>query len=143
MLQDFGIKERPEGYESGADKVYARLNEVGQSEMKRLNLEQRHGEVKFDDKGDLHGKYYKEVKVYESFHPTDAQPTPRSAAGERGYNGYVEYSYRIFQSARKPNRAEALAETASVPTDERGRETYRYRFNSSGFWIGGSGETVR
>ena len=67
VLQDFGIKDRPEGYESGSDRVMARMNDVGKSEMKRLNLLERRGEVLYDDQDALRGRYYKAVKVYDRF----------------------------------------------------------------------------
>ena len=143
VMQDFGLKDRPDEYVSGADKVYARLNEVGQGEMKRLNIENRHGEIKFDEAGGIRGKYYKEVKVYESFHPLDANATGRTAGSStRGFVGYLEFGYRYFQGARKVNRTEAEAEVANIPTDNRSRETYRYRFNSAGQWMGGKGEPI-
>lgn len=143
VLQDFGVRERPEGYTSGTDRVYERLTEVGRSELRRMNTQGRHGEVKFEESGGLRAKYYKEVKVYENFYPLDAGPTARTSANERGYVGYIEYSYRIFQSARKSNRTEAAAEQATIPTTERGREKYRYRFSAGGVWRGGKGELVR
>ena len=91
----------------------------------------------------MRGRYYKEVKVYESYFPLDAEAVNTGSQTERGYQGYIEYRYRIYQSARKPTRAEAMAATADIPTDEEGRETYRYRFNSSGVWTGGEGEPSR
>ena len=47
VLQDFGLRERPEGYVSGADRVLERLSNVGAAEMKRMNLDGQHGDVKF------------------------------------------------------------------------------------------------
>lgn len=143
VLADFGLKDRPEGYVSGADQVSDRLAQVGETQMKRMNLRYRDGEVKFQEEGGLQGKYYKEVRVYEQARPIDAQPVSKGPTGERGYNGYIEYEYRVYQSERKPNRTEAAAAPADVPTDIRGRETYRYRFTPAGTWDGGEGEQVK
>lgn len=143
VLQDFGVRDRPEGYLSGADRVFERLGELGKSEIKRMNMEARNGEIKFEDTAGLRAKYYKEVKVYENSYPLDASPTSRTTAHERGYVGYIEYSYRVFQSPRKSNRTEAAAERATIPTYERGREKYRYRFSGGGLWSGGKGEKVK
>ena len=143
VLVDFGIREKPEGYVTGGDKVFARLTGVGKAEMRRINQEGRHGEVKFQDEGGVRGKYYKEVKVYEKFYPLDAQPVSKTAAGERGYTGYIEYSHRLFQSERKSNRAEAAAAQANIRTDRTGRETYRYTFGPGGVWDGAKGERTR
>lgn len=143
VLQDFGLRERPEGYVSGADRVFDRLTQVGRAELKRMNAEGRHGEVKFESAGGLRSKYYKEVKVYKEFYPLDSQPAARTATGDRGYVGYIEYSYEILEGARRNNRTEAAAENASIPTDNVGRETYRYSFNTGGVWSGGKGDKVR
>lgn len=144
VLQDFGIKDRPEGYVSGSDRVMERLNDVGKSELKRLNLKDRRGEVRYDDTDPLYGKYYRVVKVYERFYPLDANASGRtSGKRERGFVGYIEYSYSYHESPRKNSRAEAAAQLADIPTGEGGRETYRYRFNSGGMWNGGKGELVR
>lgn len=143
VLQDFGLRARPEGYVSGTDRVFERLNNIGKSEMKRLNMQGRHGKVMFEGEGSLRGKYYKEVKIYENYYPLDARPASRTATGDRGYIGFIEYAYRMHQSARKSNRTEAAAERATIPVDERGRETYRYKFNSGGYWNGGDGERTK
>lgn len=143
VMYDFGVGEAPEGYVSGSDRVFQKLPEVGETEMKRLNTEGRHGEVKFQEDG-LHGKYYKEVKVYDNFYPLDAQPTSRNSQGQDGgYVGFIEYSYTIYQSQRKDTRAEASAESARIATSESGRETYRYRFSTGGNWNGKKGERSR
>lgn len=143
VLMDWGIRERPEGYLSGSDRVFEKLSEVAKTEMKRLNQEGRHGTVKFQEEKGLRGKYYKEVKVYEDFYPLDAQPSSRATDNERGYVAYIEYSYRIHESERKTARAEAAAESANIATTQDGRETYRYRFSSGGTWSGAKGERVR
>lgn len=142
VLQDFGIKDRPEGYQSGSDKVFGRLSEVGTSELKRLNAAGRHGVIKFDEGDGVRGKYYKEVKVYENFYPSDAQRSGTGPVAERGYAGYIEYAYRIYQGRRCNNRTEAQAELSTIPTEERGRETLRYQFSSGGVWLGGDGQKV-
>ena len=143
VLGDFGLRERPEGYVSGSDKVVANLTAVGESEIKRLNLAEQHGTVKFQKEGGLQGKYYKEVKVYENFFPIDAQPVGRTAAYEGGYYGYIDYEYRIYQSERKSTGSEASSENASIATDETGRETYRYSFGTGGAWNGVKGDKTK
>ncbi|NIA13625.1 MAG: hypothetical protein GWP08_06045, partial [Nitrospiraceae bacterium] len=102
-----------------------------------------HGSIKFQRQNELRGKFYKEVKVYESFYPTDARAVSRSAGGEGGFHGYIEFAYRTYQSARKNTRAEAAGETASIPTDETGRETFRYTFGASGNWDGSKGTRTK
>ncbi len=144
VLQDFGLKSRPEGYVSGADRVYERLDQVGAVELKRMNQKGRHGEIAYEE-ADLRGLYYKKVKIYERFFPLDAHHVSRTSSDNdaRAYSGYVEYAYRIFESPRKPTRTEAQAETASIPTEETGRESYRYTFSTGGNWNGEAGERAR
>ena len=142
VMADFGLKERPEGYVSGSDKVFKQLDEVGMAEMKRLNQEGRHGEVKYQQDG-LRGAYYKAVKVYERAYPLDATHVNRASHETQSYIGFIEYQYRIYESPRKSTRAEASAASASIATEETGRESYRYTFNSSGVWNGGKGEKSR
>ena len=142
VLADFGLRDHPEGHVSGSDRVFEQLESVGAAEMKRLNAAGRHGEIKFEEEG-RRGQYYKEVKVYESFAPFDVSGTTGGGTRDRGYSGTIEYRYRIYQSERKPTRAEAAAESASIATDEAGRETYRYNFSTSGVWDGGQGERTR
>lgn len=144
VMYDFGVGEAPEGYVSGADRVFERLAEVGDTEMKRLNTAGRHGEIKFQEDG-LHGKFYKSVKVYENAYPLDAQSTSRnSQSRESGsYLGYIEYAYTVYESVRKDTRAEAAAESANIATSDTGRETYRYRFSEGGNWNGAKGEFTR
>lgn len=145
VMSDFGLKAKPEGYQSEADQVMQRLGNVGPAELKRLNIAEQQGHVKFQQDGELKGKYYKEVKVYESFYPTDAQAVSRAgnSDADRGFTGFIDYAYRMYQSPRKASSSEAEAESASIPTDITGRETYRYNFGGSGEWNGGKGEKVR
>jgi len=140
---DFGIGEKPEGYVTGAELVMSNLSKVGDTEMKRMNMASRHGEIKFQDEGGLKGKFYKEVKVYDACYPLDARAVTKAAEGDRGYVGLIEYSYRVYQSERFSTRAEAEAASASIPTDISGRETFRYRFSASGVWDGAPGELTR
>lgn len=140
---DFGIGEKPEGYESPTDRIMAQLDKVGKTELKRLNFDGRHGEVKFQEEGNLGGKYYKEVKVYEDYRPLEARAITRGTQGERGFVGLIQYSYRVYQSARTSNRTEAAAEPANIRTDLTGRETYRYSFGPGGVWDGAAGQLSR
>jgi hypothetical protein len=139
---DFGIGQKPEGYEAPSERVMSQLDGVGKSELKRMNVENRHGEVKFQEDGPYKGKYFKEVKKYEKHHPVEAKAVSRAAQGDRGYVGYVEYTYQMYQSERKSTRTEAAAASATIPTHETGRETYRYRFSSGGAWNSSKGERV-
>lgn len=144
VLQDFGLKARPEGYVSTTDRVREKLTAVGQTEMKRMNAEERNGEVKFQEQG-AGGQYYKEVKIYEKAYPLDARSMSGTGPRNEGpvYSGYVEYSYQVYQSARKSTRVQAEAESATIPTGITGRETYRYNFDGTGNWDGGKGEKSR
>lgn len=139
VMSDFGLAEKPEGYVSGADKVYESMNAVGEVEMKRMNQAERLGEVKVEEDG-LKTSYYKEVKEYVSYYPLDSQASTRAVDRDRGFVGYMEYRYRVLQGPRKPTRTEAQAESATVDTGKEGRETYRYRFNAGGAWDGAKGE---
>lgn len=144
VLTDFGIREKPEGYTTGTDIVYQKLPEVAKSEIERLNVGERRGTIKFKQDG-LHGVYVKRVKRYENSYPMDATAisTNSQATGLAGYNGYVEYSYRYYESAPKPTSTEAEAALTDIPTEEEGRETYRYTFGPSGAWDGGKGQRTR
>jgi len=140
-LQDFGIKDRPEDYVSGADRVMAKLPDVGKVELDRLNAAQRRGQVLYDKGTGLDGAYYKRVKVYENSHPLDANAASRTNQNSPvSYVGYIEYEFQYYESARKTTRVEAENELASIPSGDRGRETYRYRFDGGGNWTGGRGE---
>jgi len=134
VLMDFGLKERPEGYVSAADKVMEQLRGIGETEMRRMNQEGRLGEVKFQESGAGKGGYYKEVKVYEKHRPLDAKVVSGSATDGRGFTGYIEYTYTIYQSPRYPTRIEAQAATANARTDITGSEIYLYRFTSADMW---------
>lgn len=140
---DFGMGEKPEGYVTGAEKVMASLGDVGAVELKRLNIENRHGDVKFQEESGLNGKFYKEVKQYESYYPLDAKAVTNAAEGDRGFLGYIDYSYCIYQSERFSTRPEAEAASADIRTDVQGRESYRYKFSSGGSWDGQKGERAR
>ena len=137
VLADFGIGEHPEGYVSGSDKVYQQLDTVGQTEMKRMNAEGREGRIKFEQDG-LKGRYFKEVKVYESAHPVDVKAS--TASVDRGFVGFVEYEFRMYHGEAKPTRVEAAAQSADISTDTTGREMMRYNFGVGGAWDGGKGE---
>jgi len=142
VLADFGLGERPEGYVSGADRVYEQMDSVGATEMKRLNAAERYGEILFEGEG-VRGKYYKQVKVYESYYPLDVQAVSGGGTRDRGFSGLIEYRYRIFKSALKGTQTEAAAEPASIDTEVEGKEVYRYDFSTGGVWNGASGERTK
>lgn len=137
---DFGIGEKPEGYESLSDRVMTRLDAVAKTEMKRMNVAGRHGEVQFEEAQGLQGKYYKQVKEYESYQTLEAVPISRGSQGERGFIGYIQYTYRIMQGEKCSTRTEAEASPANIRTDVTGKETYRYSFGPGGTWDGAAGE---
>ncbi|HIA48950.1 MAG TPA: hypothetical protein EYN96_13500 [Candidatus Hydrogenedentes bacterium] len=144
ILQDFGIRDRPEDYVSGADRVMESMRAVGATEIKRLNSANRHGEIRYDGSDALRGKFYKEVRVYTKSYPLDAQPIGRQGnRKETGFRGLIEYAYVLNESARFANRTEAAAANADIPGRAVARERYRYRFTSGGAWDGGKGELVR
>ena len=144
VLQDFGLQERPEGYVSGSDQVMSSLRSIGVTELARLNIEHRHGEVKYDSSQDLRGRFYKELRVYTKAYPLDANATGSSAdRKKRGYVGYIEYAYQLKESPRFSNRTEAAAAAAEIPGGKGGRERYRYRFSAAGVWTGAKGELDR
>ncbi len=49
VLVDFGIEDKPEGYSSMTDQVFARLDNVARAEITRMNHSERNGEVKFEE----------------------------------------------------------------------------------------------
>ena len=142
VLADFGLGERPEGYVSGSDRVYEQMDNVGTTEMKRLNAIERHGEIIFEGEG-VRGKYFKQVKIYESYYPIDARPVPGGGTRSRGFTGLIEYRYRLFRGTPKGTQTEAAAESASIDTGTEGKEVYRYNFSPGGVWNGGSGERTK
>ena len=143
VMADFGLKSKPEGYVSAGDKVFERLNTVGEAELKRLNQAEQKGTVKFQQQSELKGKYYKEMKVYEGWYPIEVQAVSSPGESQRGFLGYVEYSYRFYQSERANTPTEASAKSPDIATDTTGREKYRYTFNQGGEWNGAKGEKAR
>jgi len=145
VLVDFGVRDKPEGYVTGSDRVRANMDQVARTEMERLNREGRYGEVKFQSTGDLKGKYYKQVKRYENYRPVDVRAESRTSTSQSsgGYVGYIDFTFRVYESARTANRTEAAAMTADIPTNERGQDSYRYRFGSGDTWTGGKGTKAR
>lgn len=143
VMQDFGLQERPDDYVSGTDRVMQSMQVVGETELKRLNTENRRGELVYDDSENLQGRFYKKVKVYTRAYPLEASPEARrSNRKNSGYVGIIEYSYQIYEGRREPNRTEAEAADAEIPTGITGRDRFRYRFTSSGNWTGNKGEPI-
>lgn len=142
VLSDFGLREKPEGYVSETDKVFQRLSEIGNTEIKRLNQEGRKGEVKFEQKGPR-GEYYKEVKVYEEYLPLDVNPVSHSGETGQSYVATIQYSYRVYRSAPKPTRIEAQDSIADIPTETKGTEIYKYILGPGGVWNGERGQKVK
>lgn len=144
VLQDFGIQDRPEDYVSGADRVMVSMQDVGKVEMDRMNAVQRRGEVLYDNSDALRGAYYRRVKVYESYHPLDANAATRTSQNQPvSFVGYIEYDYQVYESSRAESKTAAATLPTDIPTDDRGREAYRYKFDSAGTWNGGKGELFK
>jgi hypothetical protein len=144
VLQDFGIQDRPEDYVSGADRVMVTMQDVGKVEMDRMNAAQRRGEVLVDNSDPLKASYYRRVREYESFHPLDANAATRTSQNQPvSFVGYIEYDFQVYESNRVVSRSEAATLPADIPTGRRGRETYRYKFDSGGTWNGGRGEAYK
>ncbi len=141
VMADFGLRDYPEGYESGSDRVYQQMETVGVTEMKRMNTMGRHGEVKFEEDG-RRGQYHKEVRIYESFVPVDVGANTGGGTRDRGFTGTMEYRYSILRGEPKATQAEAAAESTTITTEEKGSETYRYNFSATGVWDGAPGEKV-
>ncbi|HPO13198.1 MAG TPA: hypothetical protein PLI09_07115 [Candidatus Hydrogenedentes bacterium] len=143
VLTDFGIRKPPPGQVSESDKIFKQLDPIGAAEQKRLNLDQGQGVVKYQSEG-LRGMYYKEKKVYESYYPLEASAIGKgSDVIPSGYYGYIEFSYRLYQSGRVSTRTEAMAKVADIPTDTMGREVYRYTLGTGGEWDGGKGQKMK
>ena len=144
VMQDFGLQDRPDDYVSGEDRVFQSMRAVGDTELKRLNTENRRGEIVYEDAGNLQGKYYKRVKRYDRAYPLDATPEGRrSNRVVQGYSAIIEYSYEIYEGRRESNRTNAEATDAEIPSGERGRDRFRYHFSTSGNWDGNEGEQIR
>ncbi len=145
VLVDFGIEDKPEGYSSMTDQVFARLDDVARAEITRMNQVERNGEVKFEEEKGMRGKYYKQRKQYEDFYPLAVEPASRTGggAGDRGYFGFIKYGYQVYESPRVDTSSEAEAAKADIPTGETGREVYRYEFSAGGVWDGSPGRKAR
>lgn len=143
IKQDFGLQERPEDYESGEERCMKSMRTVGLTELKRLNAETQHGEIKYQEGDALNGKFYKEVKRYTKSYPISANVLARSGNKKAtGFNGTIEYAYEIYEGPRFSNRTKAEASDVEIPSGKRGREAYRYTFSANGTWDGGKGKKV-
>ena len=118
------------------------MENVGKTELRRLNQSQRRGEIAIQ-KNDLSTLYYKTMKKYTRSYPVDANSKSRNSQSKStGYIGYIEYNYEIYESARFINRVEAQAAPVEIPSGNRGREVYSYDFTTSGTWNGQKGTLV-
>ncbi len=143
VLSDFGLRERAEEGTTAADRVFDRLDHVGQAELNRLSAQHRHGEIEYEEEGPLRGHYYKQRREYVDYRPVDVTSSGGTGARERGYAGFIDYTYELYRSEPHRTRVEAQAATANIPTGVTERETLRYHFNSSGSWDGRAGEPTR
>lgn len=140
VLSDFGLREGAEEPSTAADSVFDRLDHVGQIELERLNTEHRHGAIEYEEEGPLRGHYYKQRREYVDYRPVDVTPRGGSGERERGYAGYIDYTYELYRCEPQNSRVEAQAASATIPTGVTERETLRYSFDSNGSWDGDAGE---
>ena len=139
VLTDFGVRKAPEEQTEVDSARLQKLAVVGEQELARLNQESRRGDVKCDTSDKMRALYYKEAKVYENFYPVDYTDVMSQDEEKRGFQGYIDFEYRMYQSERFPTRAEAAMANATVPSDQGGRERYRYSFTQGGEWNGRKG----
>jgi len=153
VLTDFRLRPQEETGKADADvDMLARLTDISERELERLNADPANADVKFekllDNPLEL-GKFHRTLKVYEKAYPLDVE---RARVGQvqqarkirkPGYRGRVEFRYRIYRGGDFPTRVEARDSVADKRTDDSGREIYIYYFDENGLWDGEPGKLER
>lgn len=141
VMQDFGLQERPADYEAGTDRASDELERVGKTEMARLNNDAREGEVVLRSENEAVGTYFRERKIYESYKVLDSFATTgrRGTGSDRGFSGYIEYTYEVYESLPAENRLLAERAPTTVSTGRRNTTVLRYEMNAAGRWNGSPG----
>lgn len=153
VLTDFRLRPGEETEKPDVDvDVFARLTDIGERELERLNANPANAEVKFEKIPDNPlelGRFRKTLKVYEKAYPLDVerrrvgQVQQAQTIRKPGYRGRIEYRYRTYRSEAFPTRVEARDSAADKKTDEVGREIYIYYFDENGVWDGEPGKFER
>jgi len=153
VLTDFRLRPQEETGKPDVDvDAFARLTQIGERELERLNANPVNAEVEFEKipNNPLElGSFHKTLKVYEKAYPLEVerrrvgQVQQAQTIRKPGYRGRVEYRYRVYRSEDYPTRVEARDSVADKKTDESGREIYVYYFDENGVWDGEPGKLER
>ena len=153
VLVDFRLRPQEKTGKPDVDvDAFARLTEIGERELERLNANPANAEVKFErlPNNPLElGSFYKTLKVYEKAFPLEVergrvgQVQQAQTIRKPGYRGRVEYRYRVYRGEDFPTRVEARDSVADKRTDDSGREIYVYYFDENGVWDGEQGKLER
>ncbi len=153
VLTDFRLRPVEETGKPAADEdLLARLTEIGERELARLNADPANAEVKFEKipNNPLElGSFHRTLKVYEQAFPLEVerrrvgQVQQAQTIRKPGYRGRVEYRYRVYRGQNFPTRVEARDSVADRRTDDSGREIYIYYFDDNLVWDGEPGKLER
>jgi hypothetical protein len=153
VLTDFRLRPQEDTGKPDADvDVLAKLTDVGERELGRLNADPANAEVKFEKLPDNPlelGRFHKTLKVYEKAYPLEVerrrvgQVKQAQKIRKPGYRGRVEFRYRVYRGEDFPTRFEARDSVADKSTDESVREIYIYYFDENGLWDGEPGKLER
>ena len=153
VLTDFRLRPQEETGKPDADlDLFARLTDIGEHELDRLNADPANAEVKFEKipNNPLElGSFHRMLKVYEQAFPLEVerrrvgQVQQAQTIRKPGYRGRIEYRYRVYRGEDFPTRVEARDSAADQRTDDSGREIYIYYFDENGVWDGEPGKLER
>ena len=153
VLTDFRLRPQEKTGKPDVDvDAFAKLTEIGERELARLNADPANAEVKFEEipNNPLElGSFHKTLKVYERAFPLEVerrrvgQVQQARTIRKAGYRGRIEYRYRVYRGEDFPTRVEARDGAADQRTDESGREIHIYYFDENGVWDGEPGKLER
>jgi len=152
ILKDFRIRKPDPNTQTEAIQkgIREKLDRIGWDEVARINEGDSSATVKFmADPNDSFGggRFYKTRTHYEKFYVGEIKRSRQiqgnRQTGIRGYEGELEFVYRIYESARHDRPPEAERAEAGLATDETGRLFLKYLFDSTGNWDGKAGLPVK
>ncbi len=152
VLKDFRIRQPDPDTQTEAIKqsVRQKLDRIGSDELIRLNENQSAATVKFmADPTDSFGggRFYKAQARYEKSYVGEIKRSRQIKAhqqtGSRGFEGELEFVYRIYESPRYDRPDEARAAEARLETDQTGSLFLKYSFDSAGNWDGNPGQETK